>query len=459
MFRKCFLFLMVLAIPLCAWATVPSDKNAIIVCENSLEMLSWDLDFVSKANYSIEFSPNFTGGTVFRSCMEAFEKRMKQVPTLQVYVLAAPNLLEAPDLAMIDRFQKEYPHQFHLQYSDTIFAALPDYLTFDNHVKCMIIDEYYFSAGGTNFDEFQCVEGTTAPVNRRVSDNLAREMIPGGQRDQDVVGRGPIAKQIREEFYKLYALWNHYTTTYEFDRFPEHFANNSYLFPIPERHHPYLERFEKSNVLRAPASVELLLSIPLEKENPITNEYERLILEAKQSIVIANLYLNPDEALVNALMSAVNRGIEMQIVTNGSWEGSPNFGCLIAWANRLNYVPCLYGRTFHFWQKGMIADTPLLNTRIFEYQVGDTFLHKKVMVVDKRYTMVGSYNLGKRSNRGDYEMNLLIDSEEVASDFLKVIERDKTFSSEVKTADAVAWYFDPAISYFAALQKLLHGFM
>lgn len=431
-------------------------NNSVIVCENSLEMLEWDLEFIANAKESIEFSPNFTGGDVFQKIMHAFEKKMQQCPDIQIYMLAAPPLLEKADVEMIARFKKEYPCNFHFQYTESIFAPLPDYLTFDNHVKCLIVDEHYYSVGGTNFDEFQCVEGTQAP-SRRAAEIFARKNIPGAMRDQDIVGRGSLAVPLREMFYKLFALWDQYMTTFQLIKDPDYFTNTAYKTLSGPK--PYVSRFETSYALRAVPSIKMLTSVPMEAMNAITDEYVDLINKAQEKIVIANLYLNPHETIFEALLNAANRGVRIEIITNGYWDFSPNFGALLGWANRSNYVPFYYGRTFHFWQQSDVAATPLKNTQIFEFQVPDTFLHKKVMIVDNRYSVVGSYNLGKRSHYGDYELNVMIDSAQVATDFIKVIERDKTFSHEVKLDDAIRWYFDPAISYFASVQKLLHGFM
>ena len=95
--------------------------------------------------------------------------------------------------------------------------------------------------------------------------------------------------------------------------------------------------------------------------------------------------------------------------------------------------------------------------KYFEYDVKDILYHKKVMVVDRRYTIIGSYNLGIRSDMSDYELVFLIDSEEVAETALKVLRRDLILSREVSPELARSWYFDPVTAYIAGTQRQFHG--
>ena len=73
--------------------------------------------------------------------------------------------------------------------------------------------------------------------------------------------------------------------------------------------------------------------------------------------------------------------------------------------------------------------------------------------------MIGTYNLGTRSDAGDYEIVLVIESPAVARDILKVLERDKTFCEEITPARARGWYFNPVTSYVGAFEETFHGFL
>jgi phosphatidylserine/phosphatidylglycerophosphate/cardiolipin synthase-like enzyme len=437
---------------------VPDHSNAVIVCENSLEMLQWNLEFITKAKHSIELSLCFTGGTVFRDIVSAVEKRFIECPDLQAYFLIAPVLLEQRERDLIKHFEEKYPKNFHLQFTDSLFEPLPEYNAIDNHIKCIIVDEHYYSVGGTNFDENLCVEGTKEPI-RRPGEGIARNTLPGGMRDQDVVAKGPIAKELRLLFYKNYALWEHFFKTGYFEKDPEAFNEENRYFPLPENEKPVLERFESSTALIETPKIKLLFGGPWESSNSITQEYVRLIREAKSSIDIGNLYICPHRSITNSFKDAISRGVQFSVITNGVWEKCPTFANFIGWSNRVNYAPLFYGKDYHFWEFLNAANDKVCNTRVYEYRVGDVMYHKKVMVVDKRITLVGTYNLGTRSDAGDYEIVLVIDSEEVARDFLKVLERDKTFCEEITPSRARDWYFNPITSYVGAFEETFHGFL
>lgn len=435
------------------------EKNAIIVCENGVEMFDWDLDFLREAKHSVEIGACFFGGEIAQTLLKEVEARLEKVPDLQVYILTTPVLLEDADYKRIEHLRLRFPDNFHLTHSSTVSIVWPDVSGIDNHVKMFVVDEKYFSAGGTNLDEAQVTDGTYTPPKKYNKISVLSD-LPPGMRDQDVVGRGPIAKQMRTSFYKLYALWEHYNKTHLLEKDPEKFANNSYAVKVTEK--PYLERFEKSEQRHdlEEHQIKLLIGGPHQyPHNSITHEYVRLIKEAKEEIIIANMYFCPVDPILKALIDAVNRGVRLTLITNGVSDVAPQYTQYFCWANRIHYVPVFYGGTYHFWDAWSVANKPVKNTHIYEYNVQDILLHKKMMIVDNRIFVVGSYNLGERSDIGDYELALIIDSKEVAQAIRQVHERDKSLSREVTPKEARGWYFDPIISYVGELQKRFHGLL
>lgn len=449
MFKKWLLI-----IGLFAAALQGEEKTKIIVCENGYETFQWQLEFIKNATSSIELSACLTGGTVFRALMEAIAEKLDAHPDLQAYVLAHPTLLEEYERNMVQRLKEKYKN-LHIILSDVIFNALPTYTCHENHFKTLVVDDHYFTIGGSNLDENNCVEGTTTPP-RRPGEGIARQTIPAGYRDQDVVGSGPCAHEIREAFHKQFALWEKFFETGYFDTDLEHFTEN-HLVPL-QGALPYSDRFENSPFLRSPASAKVYVSGPGMKVNPITVTYETLFKNAEAEIAIGNLYANPHAPVWNALLEAVNRNVKVTLITNGDWKEATKFCSFFGWSNRIHYAPLYYGMEFHMWDAWTAEDLPIFDTKIYEYQVPDVMYHKKVAVIDKQYTFIGSYNFGIRSHVGDFEINILIDSPEVAQDVLKVLERDKQFCKKVNPDDARKWYFDPITSYWGSVQLLFNGF-
>lgn len=437
----------------------PSENNVIIVCDNGLDMLAWDHEFIALAQQSIEINACFCGGPLLRKLIAACEERLLACPNLLVRFIGSDVLQEDEDAALIVEMQKRYPVRFKFQHTANVLALFPDYSTIDNHVKCVIIDEKYFSAGGTNLDELLCSNGTYTPERNKKGG--FGQNGPAAARDQDVVGRGPMAKLLRVLFYKHFAMWEDYSNKNgtQFVRDPEVFKDNNLYWPLDPNLEIVVTSFDTDSRLRQVPKMELVLGGPMQKSNLITEAYVKLIKEARQEIVIGNMYFNPVPTVRKEFLNAANRGIDITLYTNGISEMAPSYTSLFCWANRINYAPLFYGRDFHYWDAFTAKNQPLRKTRIFEYNVKDILYHKKVMVVDRRYSIVGSYNLGTRSDSSDYEMVLVIDSPEVAQDLLEVFGRDRPLSVEVKPSDALSWYFDPMIGYIAGTQQQFHGFI
>jgi phosphatidylserine/phosphatidylglycerophosphate/cardiolipin synthase-like enzyme len=437
-----------------------SEQNTrVIVCEHGLEMFHWDLAFLKEAKYSVEALVCFFGGDVARELLTAIKVRMEEVPDLQVYLLASPVFIEEEDWQLIHQLRRERPNHFHFELATQYPKLSPDLLSIDNHVKMFVVDETYFSAGGTNLEERHCSEGNCKPCKEKKCNSEIDTLMPAGMRDQDVVGRGPIARELRKTFYKLYSLWEFYNKTKIFKENPEDFSKNTHYFEVPAA--PHLELFENSKKVRdlKNQQIKMLLNGPHQKKGDITEEYISLIRQAKEEIILEHFYFLPIDPILQALMDAVNRGVKLTLITNGLSELSPKGAPFFVWGNRMSYVPILYGNKFHFWDAWRVASKPIKNTEIYEYYVEDVFLHKKMLLVDKRFFVFGSYNLGIKSAYGDYELVLVIDSPDVAQDVLKVHQADIANSKKVSPELARKWYFDPVISYWGELQKRFSGFL
>jgi putative cardiolipin synthase len=435
---------------LCFCSSLQAEKNAVIVSENSEQTLKWMHELISHAEHSIELGAYSTGGKVFMDLIEAIEIRMDEVPPLEVYVIAAPIFLFDREMEKIECLKKEYPN-FHFQVSEPHFKVFPDYNTNENHMKCLIVDEKYFIIGGTNLHEAFCTKGTEK-IDKRSFENPVGHMMPSGTRDMDLIGSGPVAHDIRKMYHKMFALWEHFGKTLTFIEDPDYFSENSYVEINAETH---IDKFESSPKRVEVEKIDFILGGPHQEKNAITQEYKSLIDLAKKEIVLGNFYFNPSPDLFESIHASVKKGVSYKLITNGLWDGSPFYATLLCWGNRVNYVPFLYSRDFHFWQKP--HEQPSHNVRIYEYQVEDILYHKKAMVVDKRYSVIGSYNLYSKSYYSDYEIILVVDSPKIAAQVFEVLKIDILHSMEITPDDAIAWYFDPIIAYKGALQKLFQG--
>ncbi|MCP5469481.1 MAG: phosphatidylserine/phosphatidylglycerophosphate/cardiolipin synthase family protein [Chlamydiales bacterium] len=427
--------------------------NDILICENGTEMLTWDLEFVKRAEQSIEFAPCFFGGGVAQRLLSAFEERLEAFPELKIHILANPVLMEGEDKARINELERAYPGRFNLVCAENVMSTDPMMGSVDNHIKMFIVDEKYYAMGGSNYDDIAISEGTIGiegtPIGKPVPVSL-----PSGSRDQDFVGRGSLAKELRLLFFQNYALWERFQKENILGELnPAKFATR--WFPVDAD--PFVESFESADLIALePGELQLVFGGPHQKRNAITAQYVSLIQQAQKEVYIANLYYVPPKGIFDLIKRA---HVPFTIVTNGVRKNAPACNDLYCWANRVNYVPTLYGRTFKFWEKSKCKNSRTNHNRLFEYDVKNVVLHKKAMVIDEKIAVIGSYNLGVKSDQFDYEMIAVIKSPKAAKAVKKVIERDIEFSASISPGEARGWYFDLQTAYMGELQKNFHGFV
>lgn len=111
---------------------------------------------------------------------------------------------------------------------------------------------------------------------------------------------------------------------------------------------------------------------PWVEEQVGENAYLNLINQAKHKLYVTTPYLIADHTLLNALILAARRGVDVRIITPHIPDKRAVF-----WLTRSNYAPLIAG-----------------GVKIYEYTPG--FMHAKVMLADDT-AIVGTINLDYRS--------------------------------------------------------------
>src|SRR5690606_776422 len=125
------------------------------------------------------------------------------------------------------------------------------------------------------------------------------------------------------------------------------------------------------------------------------------IAAARESITIGTPYFVPDDFVLQTLVAAVRRGVDVQILTAG-----PNDSLPAKSASR-----ALWGE--------------LLEAGVRFYRFDPTLYHTKMMVVDGRWASIGSANFDNRSFLYNDENNVNLLDAAFAADLLAQFERDK----------------------------------
>ena len=125
----------------------------------------------------------------------------------------------------------------------------------------------------------------------------------------------------------------------------------------------------------------------------MSDMFSALINSAKKEIYMLPYLPLLDKNMLAACQSAIDRGVHIKMVIPLDMRGYTRKG------------------TAYFFEK-LVS----MGVEIWYEKTGKevSMLHQKLMVVDGRYTMIGSPNFNMRSMRLSYEIALVIDSEEFA---------------------------------------------
>lgn len=450
-----FLFSIVLG-PLCLFSfneEMLVDGHSVYITKTADETHAWKLRLIREAKSSVEISAGYCWGYVFEELLQAIHLKLEQNPTIKIHFMAIQivGLIADTHFSFLSALEAQYPGRFHFLITDTNTFLNYDGKTYfaENHTKIIIVDEKYFLIGGTN----TCDRLSTQDVNKYPdSDSLATEFLPKASCDMDAIISGPIAKNIRKDFFNLYSL---YETEEPLEQTLGDYAPKEIrYFPVQEK--SSIALFENDAETTHNAKVYATIAGPRINLHTIGNMHEFAIHQANQSIDLGHMYFFPRPSIYQALLDAINRDVAFSLVTNGTHEGfsvSNSSRSFFAYINHTNYFPIMSGRHYRMWEAFDAKEAAPKNSRIFELDLEGVLYHKKVMVVDNRYAIVGNYNLGMKSENAAHEAAALIDSPSAALKVKKVLLHDQSLSREIPYIRAMGWYFNPFYSILDAFER------
>ncbi|MEZ5556832.1 cardiolipin synthase [Haliea sp.] len=145
----------------------------------------------------------------------------------------------------------------------------------------------------------------------------------------------------------------------------------------------------------------------------------QVIVAARQRIWIASPYFVPDRSIVSALQLAALRGVDVRVIIPDEPDG-PVVG-MANWSFTRELLPA--------------------GVKVYRYQGG--FLHQKVLLMDNHLAGIGTANFDNRSFRLNFEITLLVDGEQFASEVQAMLEADLQQCREVTPAEIdgkPAWF-------------------
>jgi cardiolipin synthase len=132
-----------------------------------------------------------------------------------------------------------------------------------------------------------------------------------------------------------------------------------------------------------------------------------LIRQAREEITLSMAYFLPMRRVLRALVKARRRGVRVRVIVPGQSDVR-----LVQWATR------------HFYEY-------LIKRGIHVYERRDRMLHSKAMVIDHRWSVIGSCNLDARSLRINLEFFAVIQSRPLAAALEQICDEEIAESDRV----------------------------
>jgi cardiolipin synthase len=263
-----------------------------------------------------------------------------------------------------------------------------------DHRKLLVVDGLVAFTGGINISN-SYASSSLFRSKRRASKTV-------GWRDTHIQLRGPAVAAIQWIFLDTWLEENNLS----FDQLP-----NEDFFPRLEQ--------QGTNLVR------VLASGPDDNQD-IYQAYLLAINQAQHRIHITCAYFVPDQTILDALVQAVRRGVEVKLVLPGV-----NDNDLVSQASKSYFAE-------------------MLDQGIQLFQLKVAVLHAKTAVIDSQWSTVGSTNIDTRSFLHNREINVVVFSPSFGLEMESAFSEDLRLSTPInKSTWAKRSFFDRMKQWFA----------
>jgi len=249
-----------------------------------------------------------------------------------------------------------------------------------DHRKLLVVDGRIAILGGINISSVYSGGSSSVGGSGRSGGKVDdKDRLPW--RDTDLQVEGPVVAQLQKLFVE----------TWEGQKGPA---------LAPRDYFPRLD----------PRGKEVVRAIGSTPEEPFSQIYVTLISalnSADTGILLTNAYFVPDPQLVDALIRAAARGVDVRLIVPSVSDSS-----LVFHAGRSHYEPLLAG-----------------GVKIYARR--EALLHAKTAVIDDVWVTVGSTNLDWRSFLHNQELTAVILGSEFGAKMREAFERDLAVSNQI----------------------------
>lgn len=454
----------------------------VYVTEDSVETTEIKKELIMTAKQEILISGSYCGGKIFDEMLDLIEQRLESEKKLNCRILSSTRFITnkngCNNWKKLEALTKKYKNRFRIVLTcEANFCHPTENFTMKrmaNHAKLMVVDGDKVVTGGSGIeDRWAKFTGVTTPTEEEEKDVpflSIRSFIAKAFRDFDICvvdGRkNNIAERARQEFYNLMSRWDHYNHTRinihekvkKFDKLlnydPKKFDKKK-LRNFYKKLDPHLpigtcvalqKKILDCNHTREQVKAKMFVTGPEHLKSNFAKELVSLFNRAKNRIVINHMYFHPSNEVLHALKMALKRGVKIEIISNGLDNESAKSHKVFVPRSRYNIRKLLdFG----------VND----KVQVWEWNVGNTTDHKKLIIVDDGILVTGSSNLGYKSleSCSDFESDVVVYSKNAVARALKSFEVDKTCCKRISKEDAggkpgVHEIFMAATHRFAAYQ-------
>lgn len=245
-----------------------------------------------------------------------------------------------------------------IAFTPPISRSSLNYLFYHAHKKMLIADGRRAIIGGSNYG--------------------ARYMMPDHWRDTDVLLDGPVVTTIQQEFL--------------------HDWESMGGSPVPS------EQALPALGVAGELGIRSIEQRPAEHVFNINNAILVALRLAEHRVLIESPYFNPTDWLIDDLIAAAGRGVEIVLLTNGptSMDVSAVYPVVSSW------FPTLVDH----------------GIRVFLWDTPGRTMHSKALVIDDKLAMVGSHNLNGRSILWDTENAVMLTDPSAVAEVHLMVETD-----------------------------------
>jgi putative cardiolipin synthase len=255
--------------------------------------------------------------------------------------------------------------------------------------------------------------------------------------DFDVVAVGPVARKVSDSFdiywnnqwaYPGEALLQNYKNQellpLLLEEIQEHLASKEHLLvAFQQEKQDWKTLLLKLEQRMKSGSSKVIYDEPLVGEDippvQLIETLGELTVNAQHELLISTPYFIPHEDFYNDVPGKISRGVRVVVLTNSL--GSTNHPIVHSGYKKHRKKVLEMGVELFEMRHDATArgkfDTPPVQSKAFG-------LHAKYMVIDRKFTFVGSLNLDPRSIYINTEMGLIIDSAELAEAVAQEFEEE-----------------------------------